>query len=87
MLVSGGSDGSLKFWDWKSGYNFQSITSKPQPGSIAAENGIFGLAFDMSGTRLVTAECDKTIKFYREDEDATEESHPVRDYKIEFDRR
>lgn len=61
--------------------------SKPQPGSIAAENGVFGLAFDMSGTRLLTAECDKTIKYYREDEDATEETHPVKDYKIEFDRR
>lgn len=22
VLVSGADDGSLKFWDWKSGYNF-----------------------------------------------------------------
>ena len=26
VLVSGADNGSLKFWDWKSGYNFQSIT-------------------------------------------------------------
>lgn len=45
----------MKFWDWKSGYNFQTITCTPQPGSIAAENGIFHCDFDRSGTRLLTA--------------------------------
>ncbi len=44
----------MKFWDWNSGYNFDSQVSKPQPGSIAAENGIFSLAFDRSGSRLIT---------------------------------
>lgn len=36
VLVTGGDDGTLKFWDWASGYNFQDTISQPQPGSIAA---------------------------------------------------
>lgn len=44
---------------------------KPQPGSIAAENGIFSLCFDRSGSRLLSGECDKTIKMWKEDENAT----------------
>ena len=36
VLVTGGDDGTMKFWDWSSGYNFQSHTSQPQPGSISA---------------------------------------------------
>jgi pleiotropic regulator 1 len=35
------------------------------------------MTFDQSGTRLITCEADKTIKVYKEDEMATEESHPV----------
>ena len=71
VLVSGGDDGTLKFWDWQSGYNFQDILSQPQPGSISAENGIFTMTFDRSGMRLLTGECDKTIKMWRQDETAT----------------
>lgn len=26
---------------------------------------------------MITAECDKSIKIYKEDENATEESHPI----------
>jgi len=36
VLVTGGDDGSMKFWDWSSGYNYQDTMSQPQPGSIAA---------------------------------------------------
>lgn len=42
-----------------------------------SEAGIFALAFDHSGSRLITAEADKTIKIYKEDDEATEESHPI----------
>ena len=86
MLVSGGDDGTIKFWDWESGYNFQDIESKPQPGSIAAESGIYSMTFDRSGLRLISGECDKTVKMWREDELATEETHPVKEFKMEFDR-
>ena len=39
-------------WDWKSGYNFQKIENKVQPGSISSEAGIFCAKFDQSSTRL-----------------------------------
>ncbi|KAJ8335642.1 hypothetical protein SKAU_G00389840 [Synaphobranchus kaupii] len=48
-----------------------------QPGSLDSESGIFACMFDHSESRLITAEADKTIKVYREDDTATEESHPV----------
>ena len=63
-------NGTLYFWDWKTGYNFQRIQSTVQPGSIDSENGIFALTWDQSGSRLLTAEADKTIKIYKEDESA-----------------
>jgi len=77
LLAAGGDQGYLFFWDWKTGSRFQAIESKPQPGSMASENGIFDMKFDMSETRLMTAECDKTIKVWKEDDSATPESHPV----------
>jgi pleiotropic regulator 1 len=51
VMVSGGDNGSLYLWDWKSGYNFQQISSKPQPGSISSEAGIFAAKFDRSSLR------------------------------------
>jgi len=77
VLVSGSDDGSLYFWDYKSGYNFQKIQTTVQPGSLSAEAGIFDIKFDQSSTRMITAECDKTIKMWKEDEDATPETHPI----------
>ncbi|XP_067943821.1 pleiotropic regulator 1-like [Watersipora subatra] len=77
VLVSGADNGTLYFWDWKTGYNFQRIQSTVQPGSIDSENGIFALTWDQSGSRLLTAEADKTIKIYKEDDTATEDTHPL----------
>jgi len=77
ILVGGMDNGYLHFWDWKSGYKFQDIKGVPQPGSMSAENGVFCCAFDQSGSRLITGECDKTIKIYQEDESATQETHPL----------
>ena len=77
VLVSGGDDGSLKFWDYTTGYSFQEMQSAAQPGSLDSEAGIGALAFDMSGSRLISAEIDKTIKIYCEVEDADETTHPV----------
>ena len=42
-----------------------------------SEAGIFALCFDQSGSRLITAEADKTIKIYQEDDEVNEESHPI----------
>jgi len=77
VLVSGGDNGSLWFWDWRSGNVFQQQDSIVQPGSLDSEAGIYAASFDMSGSRLVTCEADKTIKMWREDERATEETHPI----------
>lgn len=66
-----------RFWDWTSGNNFQAAQSVLQPGSLDSEANICACAFDATGTRLLTAEGDKTIKFWRQDESATPETHPV----------
>ena len=63
-------NGSMYFWDWKTGYNFQRLQTTVQPGSIDSEAGIFASTFDLSGTRLLTCEADKTIKIYKEDDSA-----------------
>ena len=63
----------MYFWDWKTGYNFQKIQTTVQPGSLDSEAGIFHCCFDQSGCRLLTAEADKTIKIYKEDETAVSE--------------
>ena len=70
VLVSGSDTGSMRFWDWKSGYCFQETETIVQPGSLDGESGIFASAFDMSGSRLITCEADKTIKIWKEDENA-----------------
>ena len=49
VVVSGGDNGSLYFWDYKSGHNFQQAAPKVQPGSMESEAGIFASAFDRTG--------------------------------------
>ncbi|KND00813.1 uncharacterized protein SPPG_09159 [Spizellomyces punctatus DAOM BR117] len=77
VLFSGGDNGSMYFWDYKTGYNFQTGESLVQPGSLDSEAGIFCSAFDKTGSRLITGEADKTIKIWKEDENATPETHPI----------
>ncbi|KAJ3070194.1 pre-mRNA-splicing factor prp46 [Podochytrium sp. JEL0797] len=77
VMFSGGDNGSMYFWDWKTGYNFQTAEAAAQPGSLDSENGIFCSSFDQTGLRLITGEGDKTIKIWKEDERATPETHPV----------
>ena len=76
VVVSGGDDGSLWFWDYNSGHCFQKSQAKVQPGSMESEAGVFAAAFDKTGTRLITVEADKTIKMWKQDEDASETTHP-----------
>ncbi|XP_067013526.2 pleiotropic regulator 1 [Anabrus simplex] len=77
VLVSGADNGTLHCWDWRTGYNFQRLQAPVQPGSMDSESGIFSMTFDQSGSRLITTEADKTIKIYKEDETASEETHPI----------
>ncbi|KAI0443284.1 putative pre-mRNA splicing protein [Xylaria telfairii] len=77
VLFSGGDNGSMSFWDWKTGHRFQSLDSIAQPGSLDAEAGIMSSTFDRTGMRLIVGEADKTIKIWKPDEKATPESHPL----------
>ena len=77
VLFSGGDNGSICLWDWKTGHRFQSLDTTAQPGSLDAEAGIFASTFDQTGFRLISGEADKTIKIWKEDDEATPESHPL----------
>lgn len=64
-LVAIGSDsGQLGLWDWQSGQCVQVLSTPKMPGSISGEEAIFDVAFDHSGLRMITAECDKTLKVF-----------------------
>lgn len=69
-----GDNGTMHFWDWKTGYNFQRLQGTAQPGSLDSECGIFAMTFDQSSSRLITCEADKTIKIYKEDDQAVSNS-------------
>lgn len=77
VLFSGADNGTMAFYDWKSGHKFQSLESQVQPGSLESEAGIFCSQFDRTGLRLITGEADKTIKVWRQDENASEENTPL----------
>lgn len=77
VLAAAGDNGKLHLYDWHSGHCFQTIESPPQPGSLQAENGIKHCTYDVTGSRLITAEVDKSIKIYRPNENATEQTHPI----------
>lgn len=70
VLVRGGNNGMLRFFDYKSSKLFQSEKTIVQPGSLESEAGIHALSFDMTGSRLITCEADKTIKMWMEDNSA-----------------
>lgn len=78
VAVSGGDDGVLSFWDYSAAHRFDAQRSQVQPGSLDCEAGIYAVGFDRSGSRLVTGEADKTVRMWREDENASEESHPLK---------
>jgi pleiotropic regulator 1 len=68
VLFSGGENGSMKFWDWKSAYNNQSMDIGRC--SLDDEAGICCSTFDKTGSRLITGNADKTIHIYRQDDGA-----------------
>ena len=70
LIFLPGDNGTMHFWDWRTGYNFQRSQASVQPGSLDSEAGIFAMTFDLSSSRLITCEADKTIKIYKEDDAA-----------------
>ena len=87
VLISGGDNGTLQFWDWKTAHCYQKINTIAQSGSLSSELGIFCSTFDHSGSRLITGEADKTIKVWAPDDKATPETHPVKSFKPNVNRR
>jgi pleiotropic regulator 1 len=77
VMFAGGDDGSATFYDWKTGHQFQNQESIVQPGSLDAEAGILCSTFDKTGLRLITGHIDKTVRVWKEDMEATEETHPL----------
>ena len=77
VTVSCADNGTMDFWDYKTGYCFQRAETVAQPGSLDSENGIYAAAFDMTGTRLITGEADKTIKIWKQNDESSEISHPI----------
>ncbi|CCW69907.1 unnamed protein product, partial [Phytomonas sp. Hart1] len=80
VLAVGGADGELAFYDWNTpqpipvsadegrSYHFrpyQFTKTKPIPGTLLGEGGINAMVYDFSGTRLITAESDKSIKMWK----------------------
>lgn len=57
-----GDNGSMGFWDWKTGHLFQSLDTTAQPGSLDAEAGLMSSIYDKTGLRLICGEADKTSK-------------------------
>ncbi|MEW5315661.1 MAG: hypothetical protein WDW38_007074 [Sanguina aurantia] len=81
VMVSGGDNGSMWWWDWRSGHCFQQGETIVQPGSLDSEANIYSMSYDMTGSRLITCEGDKTIKLWKEDESATPSTHPILPYR------
>ena len=77
VVLSAADDGTMNFGDYGSGPCFQTSKTVPQRGSLDAENGIFAAEFDLTGTRLITCEADKSNKIWKEDENASELRHPI----------
>lgn len=46
VLVSAGDNGTMQFWDWRTGHCFQQQMTIAQPGSLEAEHGVYTVAFD-----------------------------------------
>ncbi|KAK7200565.1 WD domain, G-beta repeat [Novymonas esmeraldas] len=75
VLAVGSQDGELAVYDWnrpqprrvagKHYAPYQWTKTKSLPGTIQGEGGINAITFDVSGTRLITAESDKSVKVWR----------------------
>ncbi|CEQ41182.1 SPOSA6832_02895, partial [Sporobolomyces salmonicolor] len=66
VFFSGADNGTMTFWDYKTGLPFENLDAVAQPGSLDAESGVFCSTFDQTGTRLITGNADKTIRVYAE---------------------
>ncbi|SOV10674.1 golgi organization and biogenesis factor, putative [Plasmodium sp. DRC-Itaito] len=78
ILILGSNNGQLHFYDWSSGYKYDTLSNKVVPGTVECENSTLSMAFDKSESRLITTHGDKSIKIWKENEDATPENFPIK---------
>ncbi|SBT58367.1 pre-mRNA-splicing factor PRP46, putative [Plasmodium ovale wallikeri] len=78
ILILGSNNGQLHFYDWSSGYKYDTLSNKVVPGTVECENSTLAMAFDKSESRLITTHGDKSIKIWKENEDATPENFPIK---------
>lgn len=74
VVAVGSQDGQLALYDWARPQAsparlfyapYQITKTKDLPGTQSGEGGITQVAFDISGTRLITTETDKSIKIWK----------------------
>lgn len=75
VLFAGSDNGALSFYDYKTGHKYQQLDTTEIPGSLESERGILTSTFDQTGLRLITGESDKSIKVWKQDQDATPETY------------
>ena len=75
VLFAGSDNGTMSFYDYKSGHLYQSAMTRATKGSLESEKGILTSTFDKSGFTLITGESDKSIKIWKQ----SMESNPTDD--------
>ncbi|KEG12825.1 pleiotropic regulator 1 [Trypanosoma grayi] len=67
VLAVGSQEGRLAFYDWSHARRppFQLTKTRSIPGTLPGEGGINCVVFDASGSRMITAESDKSVKVWR----------------------
>jgi pleiotropic regulator 1 len=65
VMVSGGDNGNIWFWDYTTGNCLMQRQSIPQPGSLESEAAVLACSFDTTGSRLMTCQADKSIKMWK----------------------
>ncbi|PWV17268.1 hypothetical protein C3747_19g196 [Trypanosoma cruzi] len=67
VLAVGSQEGRLALYDWEHPRRppYQLTRTKSIPGTLPGEGGINSVVFDASGSRMITAESDKSVKVWR----------------------
>nr|CCC94048.1 unnamed protein product [Trypanosoma congolense IL3000] len=67
VLAVGSQEGKLALFDWEHVRKgpFQFTKTRSVPGTLPGEGGINSVTFDVSGSRMITTESDKSVKVWR----------------------
>lgn len=67
----------MTFWGWDAAAALQTIQTAAQPESLAVEADVFATECAVNGSRLLTAEADKTIKMWNAVDGATKADYSL----------